>query len=385
MSTLVYIANIRIPGERAHATQVMKMCEAFARAGIEVTLLVPRRHARLPDDPFRYHGCEQLFTIAYLPCVDTVRFGRAGFHLESLSFSFAALVRVLKSRPDTVYGRELLPLLLCRLFRMRVVFESHRGEWNILARLLARLQTPFVVISNGLKTHYQRRGVPNERIFVAHDGIDLVEFAELTPKNDARATLGIGKDARIAMYIGSLEEWKGYRTLLAAAALLPKPWQVVVIGGSPAKVEQLSKEFPHVLFLGYRPYTTLPVNQRAADALVIPNSAGTPLSSTFTSPLKVFAHMAANIPIVASDLPSLREVLKDDMATFVAPDSPRKLAEGIQSAIDPSNKGKVLRARKEAKHYSWEERALSIMTFLGVPTPAPLPESAVTNSEKDGL
>lgn len=364
MSTLLYIANIRIPSERAHATQVMKMCEAFARSGEKVVLALPRRRGRLADDPFRYHGSEAIFEITYLPCIDTVSFGRLGFYLESVTFALAALFFSLKKRPSVAYGREPLALLLCRLFGQRVAFESHRGEWNAIVRLLARLQVPFVVISKGIATYYRRRHIPPEQLLIAHDAIDLVAFAERAPKDDARAALGLAKKDLIALYAGSLEEWKGYRTLLTASHLLPAPWKVVIIGGSSEKVALLQNEFPEVHFAGYRPYTELPLLQRAADVLVIPNSAGTPLSSHFTSPLKVFAHMAAEVPIVASDLPSLREVLSDEMAIFVSPDSPRRLAEGIAAAHTGEGKKKAKAARKAAKDHSWEERAAAILKYL---------------------
>ena len=58
--------------------------------------------------------------------------------------------------------------------------------------------------------------------------------------------------------------------------------------------------------------------------LVLPNPASA-ISSAFTSPLKLFEYMASGRPIVASDLPSLREVLRDgENALLVAPGNPRR-------------------------------------------------------------
>lgn len=40
---LLYIANLRMPTPKAYGIQIAKNCEAFARAGLEVELVVPSR------------------------------------------------------------------------------------------------------------------------------------------------------------------------------------------------------------------------------------------------------------------------------------------------------------------------------------------------------
>ena len=65
-----------------------------------------------------------------------------------------------------------------------------------------------------------------------------------------------------------------------------------------------------VTFTGLMPPAEVAARLREADVLVLPNPASA-ISSEFTSPLKLFEYMASGRPIVASDLPSLREVLRD--------------------------------------------------------------------------
>ena len=61
-----------------------------------------------------------------------------------------------------------------------------------------------------------------------------------------------------------------------------------------------------------------------ADVLALPNPSSA-ISREFTSPLKLFEYMASGRPIVASDLPSLREVLADGRnALLVEPATPRR-------------------------------------------------------------
>jgi glycosyltransferase involved in cell wall biosynthesis len=93
--------------------------------------------------------------------------------------------------------------------------------------------------------------------------------------------------------------------------------------------------------------------------LVLPNPASA-ISSRFTSPLKLFEYMAAGRAIVASDLPSIREVVRDNaQALLVAPGSPEALGEAIQKLIeDRALAEKVARsAYAEAPKYTWGRRA----------------------------
>ncbi len=52
---LIYIANARIPTEKAHGLQTMTMCEAFALKGFNLQLILPRRFNSIKEDPFKYY------------------------------------------------------------------------------------------------------------------------------------------------------------------------------------------------------------------------------------------------------------------------------------------------------------------------------------------
>ena len=105
---------------------------------------------------------------------------------------------------------------------------------------------------------------------------------------------------------------------------------------------------------------------KAADVLVLPNSGKEKISRIYTSPLKMFEYMAAGVPIVASDLPSIREVLSEKTAFLFEADDARDLAEKIEMVLE-NKEGAGERARKalkEVKKYNWEERAGKILDFV---------------------
>ena len=72
MKKLVYIANARIPTEKAHGIQIMKMCEAFSAQVVDVELVLPRRLNRIKENPFDYYGVKKNFKITKLPTIDFI-------------------------------------------------------------------------------------------------------------------------------------------------------------------------------------------------------------------------------------------------------------------------------------------------------------------------
>ena len=87
----------------------------------------------------------------------------------------------------------------------------------------------------------------------------------------------------------------------------------------------------------------------------------------FMSPLKLFEYMAAGVPIVATDLPSIREILHHkENAWLIEPGNPQALAEGIQYLLeDPVFAEHLARgAKRDVQQYTWERRAAAILRLL---------------------
>ena len=120
-------------------------------------------------------------------------------------------------------------------------------------------------------------------------------------------------------------------------------------------------------FVDRVPNTEVPLWIRACDVVTIPWP-WTEFSAYYTSPMKLFEYMAAGVPIVATDLPSIHEVLRHgENAWLVEPGNSEALAEGIHAVIENPELAKRLaeHARQEVEKYTWERRAASILSFLG--------------------
>jgi len=76
--------------------------------------------------------------------------------------------------------------------------------------------------------------------------------------------------------------------------------------------------------------------------------------------------MAAGLPLVVSDLPSLRDVLRPDEAVFVEPESPEALGRGIAGLLADADHRRAMaaRARESVQANTWGARARRILTFM---------------------
>lgn len=365
MKTMLYIANIRLPTEKAHGIQIMEMAGAFRGAGANIELVVPRRNNPITEDPFTYYKVPETFQITYLPSLDFVRFGRVGFLAQSLTFTISALLYA-KKRDVLVYSRDELFLFPLSFIGVPYVFEVHAAKWHIIMRRAMGKAQLVVPISLGLKNFYEERGVPKSKMVIAPDGVNLARFNVSESKADCRTKLSLPQDKKIALYAGHLYARKGAHILAEAAKDLPKEALCVFVGGTTEDIERFMKQYgalENVLIVGYRSHDDIPYYLRAADVLVLPNSALDDDARLYTSPMKLFEYMASGTPIIASDVPSLREVLNTENAFLVHPDNSTVLSLAINKVFAKKSMGLMhtRKAHEDVLNYTWEKRAIDIL------------------------
>ena len=143
----------------------------------------------------------------------------------------------------------------------------------------------------------------------------------------------------------------------------------VFIGGTERDIKsfkQKAQGLNNVLILEHKRYNQIPLFLKAADVLVLPNSTREEISRSYTSPLKMFEYMASKRPIVASDLPSLREILNEKNSVPVNSDDALALAGGIKFVLKNPNESQKLtkKAFEEVKNYTWQKRVETIFKFI---------------------
>lgn len=398
---LAYLANIRLPTEKAHGIQIMNMCASFASqkrritqtgaqtntdSAIEVTLIVPRRRNPLNADPFEYYGVERNFSICAIQVLDFLALPflkKLGFILETASFMTSLLWHLRYDVFDVYYTRDLaIAALISR--RIPVFYEVHsfpeRPTW--LHRRAWKRVKGIIVISDGLRTALIEHGVPENKILLARDAVDMKHFQITESRAECRAALQLPIDKKIAVYTGHLYAWKGANILAQAAEFLyptsntghqtsditRKPVEVYLVGGTDEDVAAFRARYhaPNLHIVGRRAPREIPLWLKAADVLVLPTSGKEPIGAQYTSPMKLFEYMASGTPIVATDIPSLREVLNESTACLILPDDAMALAEGVVRVLGDEQWARRLASAAQTRvtEYSWENRAKQIEAFI---------------------
>lgn len=371
-----YLHPFHFPAEHAHAVQILHTCRALAEAGAPVRLLVKRSPREPLADPVRglaRYGLEPhpRWRIDFLPSTHN---GVAGL---------AARWRVWRARGVRFYARhERLARTAARGGGGPVVIELHNVGPDT-ARTLARVDG-VVTITRALAERARALAAPRTLpCEVIPDGFDPSLFRPVV----APAGAG-GPDPPRAVYTGQLLDWKGVDVLLRALALVGEPGlRALVVGGRSGadpegeRLRGLARELgvaDRVTWTGPLPHRDVASHLRPGDIAVVPTRArhGQELAA---SPLKLFEAMASGLPVVASDLPALRDVVEDGAnGLLFAEGDAGALAAALRRLRDDAVLRRRLgeRARLDAVRYAWPERARRILGFFAsLPTASRRPEA----------
>jgi len=271
-----------------------------------------------------------------------------------------------------MFSHDHVPLFFLSFFGRKIFYDIHdypRSAFFCL-RVLSRAIGLSVQTRGKVEALRRDFGVPAGKIVYWPNGTDVERFDIQLSSNEARVKLGLPETGKIVLYSGSLQRWKGAETFVAATALLPDAF-VYIVGGAKDDIERFrfmihESRIMNLVLVGQKPWSEIPVWLKAADVLVLPNTGREDISRFYTSPMKLFEYMASGRPIVASDIPSICEIVNETMVFFAEPDNPESFAAVIQLAL--VNSGEAHRrsecAREEVRKYTWEARARKILAAM---------------------
>lgn len=374
---ILYLANTRMPSEKAHTLQIAKMLEALVLTGQEVTLLLTNRKNEIKADIFDYYQLKVKFPVKHI--INYFWFVQAAnkklyFKLVRLVFNLQAFGYGLFTQADAIYSREILVSYLLSLFGRPVVFEDHepKNSKQWLYKFFLKNIKKKIVVPPGLAELYQRWGIKN--YIMVPNAVDLAELDSFpVDKNVWQKEFNFSNSGDfVILYIGHFYRWKGVYTLLDAARKLAGDCKVVMIGGTKEDRSALREyivdhQLAKVYLKEFVPHSQIYKYLKAADVLVLPNTAQEERSAKYTTPIKLFEYLGSGVPIVASDLPSFSYFLNDGKnALLFRPDEAADLAEKIMTIKDQPSVARDLtrQARETASRFTWQSRAAQIIDFI---------------------
>jgi len=374
---LIYITNTRLPSEKANSYQSVQMCNSFSKIFKNVEMWVPKAH-NTPEfsdieDIYSFYNVEKNFKIRKFFQFDSKILGKFNEFIwantKGSVFALNVLFSLFKYRKDknvVIYTRDwyLLFFYSCimktGLFKNKVFYEGHKFS-SFLLKWIKKIDG-LIVINNYLYDLHKHEGLKN--ILVAHDGVNLEEYKDI-----CKYEFNKNKDVYKIVYTGSLFQWKGVYTLVDAMSFISKNVELIIVGGSGKYLNDFKNYIKQKGLDNIKVISHIPKNEtisyiQSADLLLLPNSAKDKMS-LYTSPIKLFEYMASNRVIVASNLPSLCEILEDNKnAVLFQPDNPKDLALKIDFVLNTDCSSLVNQAWSDVQEYSWDQRAKNIKKHM---------------------
>lgn len=354
-----------IPSLSANSIQVMRMCEAFALQGHNVSLIAQNGDG--DDDPYEFYGVRRIFEIKRLTLCGSPR-------IRQWRYGRQAVSKIKGHNADVIYGRHLPSMAMASFLKRPILYEVHQPasrlgkiveSWLFRQSVFCRL----ITISEALRQEYIKTYpvLASKKVLACHSAANPPSSQSSAVPRSNRTRLQIG-------YTGHLYQGKGMEMIPMLAAQLPC-FDFHVVGGTQESIWHWRgklRNLPNIKIHGHVPAKKVADWQRQMDVLILPcqtrisSAAGTDIGR-WTSPLKLFEYLASGKAVVASDLPVLREVLINGVnALLLPPEDVRAWTSTLKQLVDPRFRASLgNRARENVRQmHTWPHRAQKVLNEI---------------------
>lgn len=382
----IIISDYPLDSIKPEVMQILRMSEALALQGYHVELYMPSRQRISWSDieqiygQFRSHFSIRTIIDISIPKQITKLPGiLSGLALHGWNLLRALVIaNQIRSSGGIVMTRNIYLAWSQTKSNRPVIFEvmflPSKGQLPLLKQICLSSSTRCIVaISGGLAEDLvDMLSFKPSNLVVLPMGVDLEQFAIDISKDKARQLIGLAQDVPIVVYTGAgLRREREVDTIIRVAKMLPDVL-FVIVGGRKEEIEMLSKlaeslEVRNVSFSGYVPHSRVVLYQKAADILLLLGSHRDRHQRRHASYAKMFEYMASGRPIVAHDIPAIREVLCNEVnALLITPGKDEELASAISRLIQDRHLAYRLaeKAGMDVKRYTWQERARNLVKYL---------------------
>ncbi len=353
---LIVIGNLDVGGAQMHLLQVLprlkkqgfNVCVYVTNCRGELANILEDQHVRVIAPPFS----KQLS-----------RWGRFSKPMIYFLSMFKLIILILRYRPMVVHyflpGSYVLGAVCGWISRCRCMVMSRRSrnlyqkKQPVIARMERWLHNKMTVIlatSKKVEEDLIEEGVPVPKLGIIYNGVDLDCYQSTFSTAQIYSDLSLPHSTFVMIMVANLFPYKGHHDLLYALSeikeQLPKPWRLLIVGadkGIQTELEALTVALGlmnRVLFLGMR-HDVSELLSIAQLGILSSHEEG------FSN--AILEYMAAELPIVVTDVGGNAEAVIDQETGWVVPaHDPKQLAKAILSLAENNELREKL--AKGAKH-----------------------------------
>mgnify|MGYP000040901224 CR=1 FL=1 len=338
--------------------RVEKTCEVLSEIGYDVLLVGRKLKKSLPiQRNYKTIRFRLLFNKGFL------------FYAE---FNIRLFIFLLFTKKDLLFSNDvdtLLPnYIIGKLQNKKLVFDSHelfseipelvnkqrvKKVWLFLEKTIIPKLQNVITVSDSIKNHYHN--------LYGISAIVIRNIPKIEHINQKNFEID-AEEKKVILYQGSVNIGRGIELMIDTMPLL-NGYLFIVIGDGDiidklkTKVIKLSLE-NRVKFLGKKtPQELKTLTPNAVIGMSLEEDLG--LNYRYALPNKIFDYIHANVPIIVSDLPEMRSVIKKyAVGELLIERTPENLAKTITNMTNNSYK-KEMKAAKEELNWSKEKEKLT--------------------------
>ena len=309
---ICYISNSASPSNNASSLQIAKLCEYVSKNGHTVKLILPNTGYK--KNFFNFYNIKYKYKIERLKYFKKFPFG--------INYYLYSIVAILKSnymKQDLFLTRNFFISFILSLLFKKHILEIHddiKIEGRIVQFLVKYIKIlnlssliKIVTTTKSLKKRYLNYGVIKNKIHILHNASSLKSQFNVYKKK---------KELKIG-YFGSIFQSRGIQMILRLS-MLDKKNKYYIFGGTLDEINKIKKnrKSKNISFTPHIPYSKIRKTLDKIDVCILPYTSKITVSgnvgdiSKFTSPLKIFDYMKLGKLIITSNLPVLREILRNN-------------------------------------------------------------------------
>ena len=368
MKNLIYLTFTEIPSKNANSYQSFIMSHYLSKQ-VDSFMMIALKSSK-KEDPFKFYGTPLeeknfkilLFSSSYFHFF--IHFSKyLWFSTKRLIFTSQILIKFLFFKnKSTLITRDpylLLVIFIASKFNSnihKIFFEAHK-LYPRFSSLMSKVNG--IIVTNQFNYEYYNK--LNSNLILERNGVEIKRFKSLKYKD-------INFKKIIVCYLGSFQKWKGVDVLIKSFCHLDNNFHLLLVGANNSDKKHLKKicknlKIQNFTIEGFKKKSEIIEVYNKADVLVLPNSEKFN-ENLSTSPIKLFEYMSTKRLIIASNIPSIREIINEEHALFFESDNHLDLANKIMGLRDNNYKNKIKKSYTEVKQYSWRKRAERIFNFV---------------------